>query len=135
MQLGVFLPSYLLPGNQAGLGDHQIRRFAARSEDLGFASLFITDHLLPAPRFYRVSWTEPLMTLCHAAAVTSRIMLGTSILVRPTHNPVILAKEIATLQASVRAASSTGSAPAGTRRSSRPQAATAGSEAGAPTRC
>ena len=97
MKLGVFLPSYLLPGDQSRHGD-QIRRFAARSEELGFESLFITDHLLSARRFYRVSWTEPLMTLSHAAAVTSRIMLGTSILVLPTHNPVILAKEIATLQ-------------------------------------
>jgi probable F420-dependent oxidoreductase len=97
MKLGVFLPSYLLPGEEARHGE-QIRRFAARSEELGFSSLFITDHLLTAPRFYRVSWTEPLMTLCHAAAVTSRIMLGTSVLVLPTRSPVVLAKEIATLQ-------------------------------------
>ena len=97
MKLGVFLPSYLLPGDERRHGD-QIRRFAAHAEDLGFESLFITDHLLTAHRFYRVSWTEPLMTLCHAAAVTSRIKLGTSILVLPTHNPVVLAKEIATLQ-------------------------------------
>lgn len=97
MKLGVFLPSYLLPGSEPVHGD-QIRRFAAHAEDLGFESLFITDHLLTARRFYRVSWTEPLMTLAHAAAVTSRIKLGTSVLVLPTHNPVVLAKEIATLQ-------------------------------------
>ncbi len=97
MKLGVFLPSYLLPGQEANHGE-QIRRFASRAEELGFESLFITDHLLTARRFYRVSWTEPLMTLCHAAAVTSRIQLGTSVLVLPTHNPVVLAKEIATLQ-------------------------------------
>ena len=97
MKLGVFLPSYLMPGQEAGHGE-QIRRFAARAEELGFESLFITDHLLTARRFYRVSWTEPLMTLCHAAAVTSRILLGTSVMVLPTHNPVVLAKEIATLQ-------------------------------------
>lgn len=97
MKLGVFLPSYLLLGQQAKHGD-QIRRFAVRAEELGFESLFITDHLLTASRFYRVSWTEPLMTLSHAAAVTSRIELGTSVLVLPTHNPVVLAKEIATLQ-------------------------------------
>ena len=97
MKLGVFLPSYLLPGQGERHGD-QIRRFATHAEDLGFESLFITDHLLTARRFYRVSWTEPLMTLCHAAAVTSRISLGTSVLVLPTHNPVVLAKEIATLQ-------------------------------------
>ena len=97
MKLGVFLPSYLLPGSEQRHGD-QIRRFAMHAEELGFESLFITDHLLTAHRFYRVSWTEPLMTLAHAAAVTSRIKLGTSVLVLPTHNPVVLAKEIATLQ-------------------------------------
>src|SRR5438552_2510242 len=94
MKLGVFLPSYLLPGAGAEHGE-QIRSFAAHAEDLGFESLFITDHLLSALRFYRVGWTEPLMTLAHVAAVTSRIQLGTSIVVLPTHNPVVLAKEIA----------------------------------------
>jgi probable F420-dependent oxidoreductase len=97
MKLGVFVPSYLLPGQDAQHGD-QIRRFAARAEELGFDSLWITDHLLTARRFYRVSWTEPLMTLSHVAALTSRIQLGTSVLVLPTHNPVVLAKEVATLQ-------------------------------------
>jgi probable F420-dependent oxidoreductase len=97
LKLGVFLPSYLLPGSTLRHGD-QIRRFAAHAEELGFESLFITDHLLTAHRFYRVSWTEPLMTLSHAAAVTSKIQLGTSVLVLPTRNPVVLAKEIATLQ-------------------------------------
>jgi probable F420-dependent oxidoreductase len=97
MKLGVFVPSYLLAGQDAAHAE-QIRRFAARAEELGFDSLWITDHLLTAKRFYRVSWTEPLMTLSHVAAVTSRMRLGTSILVLPTHNPVILAKEVATLQ-------------------------------------
>lgn len=97
MKVGVFLPSYLLPGDQA---EHagQLRRFAVRAEELGFASLFITDHLLTARRFYRVSWVEPLLTLAHVAAVTGHINLGTSVLVLPTRNPVVLAKEIATLQ-------------------------------------
>ena len=97
MKLGVFVPSYLLPGDEARHGD-QMRGFASRAEEHGFDSLWITDHLLSAPRFYRVGWAEPLMTLSHVAAVTSRIQLGTSILVLPTHNPVVLAKEIATLQ-------------------------------------
>ena len=97
MRLGVMLPSYLFAGQEA---EHpaQLRRFAARAEELGFASLFITDHLLTARRFYRVSWTEPLLTLSHVAAITERVLLGTSILVLPTHQPVVLAKEIATLQ-------------------------------------
>ena len=97
MKVGVFVPSYLLPGQDSRHGD-QIRRFATKAEELGFHSLFITDHLLTAERFYRVSWTEPMMTLAHVAAVTSRIKLGTSVLVLPTRHPVLLAKEIATLQ-------------------------------------
>src|SRR5205809_5280118 len=97
MKVGVFVPSYLLPGENAKHGD-QIRRFAMKAEELGFDSLFITDHLLTAARFYRVSWTEPMMTLAHVAAVTSRVKLGTSVLVLPTRQPVMLAKEIATLQ-------------------------------------
>ena len=97
MKLGVLLPSYLLSGQQREHAD-QIRRFAVRAEELGFASLFITDHLLTATRFYRVSWTEPLITLGYVASITSRISLGTSILVLPTRQPVVLAKEIATLQ-------------------------------------
>jgi probable F420-dependent oxidoreductase len=97
MKLGTFVPSYLLPGQEAKHGD-QIRRFAVRAEELGFDSLFITDHLLTAKRFYRVSWTEPMLTLSHVAAVTSRVKLGTSVLVLPTRQPVVLAKEIATLQ-------------------------------------
>jgi len=97
VKLGVFVPSYLLPGQDAKHGD-QVRAFAMKAEELGFHSLFITDHLLTARRFYRVSWTEPMMTLSHVAAVTSKVMLGTSVLVLPTRQPVVLAKEIATLQ-------------------------------------
>jgi probable F420-dependent oxidoreductase len=97
VKLGVFLPTYLLPGDER---EHaaELRRFAVRAEELGFGSLFVTDHLLTARRFYRVSWLEPLTTLAYAAAVTSRVQLGTSILVLPTRQPVVLAKEVATLQ-------------------------------------
>ena len=97
MKIGVFLPSYLLAPDDAQ-NPNRVRRFAQHAEELGFDSLFITDHLLTAHRFYRVSWLEPMATLCHVAAVTSRVKLGTSILVLPTRNPVLMAKEIATLQ-------------------------------------
>lgn len=97
MKTSVFLPSYLL-GDRGEDHARQMRRFAVHAEELGFAGLFVTDHLLTANRFYRVSWTEPMTTLVHAAAVTSGIQLGTSVLVLPTRNPVHLAKEIATLQ-------------------------------------
>ena len=67
-------------------------------EDLGFDSLFITDHLFAAKRFYSVSFLEPLAALAVAAGVTERVRLGTSILIMPLRHPVLLAKEYATLQ-------------------------------------
>jgi probable F420-dependent oxidoreductase len=97
VKLGVFLPTYLVPATER---DHaeQIRRFAVHAEELGFESLFVTDHLLTAHRFYRVSWLDPLTTLAHVASVTTSVKLGTSILVLPVRQPVVLAKEVATLQ-------------------------------------
>ncbi|MGH2512830.1 MAG: TIGR03619 family F420-dependent LLM class oxidoreductase [Candidatus Limnocylindrales bacterium] len=96
-RFGVFLPSYIWAGDgpQRSRG---IREFARTVEDLGFDSLFITDHLLAAQRFYSVSFLEPLVALAVAAGVTERVRLGTSILIMPLRNPVLLAKELATLQ-------------------------------------
>jgi probable F420-dependent oxidoreductase len=97
VKLGVFLPTYLLAGTEHEHPE-QLRRFARHAEELGFESLFATDHLLTAHRFYRVSWLEPLTTLAHVASLTTRVQLGTSILVLPVRQPVVLAKEIAALQ-------------------------------------
>jgi probable F420-dependent oxidoreductase len=96
-RFGVFLPSYIWDGDGPERA-RGIRQFARTVEDLGFDSLFITDHLLAAKRFYSVSFLEPLLALAVAAGVTERVRLGTSILILPLRNPVILAKELATLQ-------------------------------------
>jgi probable F420-dependent oxidoreductase len=96
-RFGVFLPSYIWDGDGPERA-RGIREFAREVEDLGFDSLFITDHLLAAKRFYSVSFLEPLAALAVAAGVTERVRLGTSILIVPLRNPVLLAKELATLQ-------------------------------------
>ena len=96
-RFGVFLPSYIWEGDGPERA-RGIKEFARAVEDLGFDSLFITDHLLAAKRFYSVSFLEPLSALAVAAGVTERVRLGTSILIMPLRNPVILAKELATLQ-------------------------------------
>jgi probable F420-dependent oxidoreductase len=96
-RFGVFLPSYIWEGDGPERA-RGIRTFARTVEDLGFDSLFITDHLLAAQRFYSVSFLEPLSTLALVAGVTERVRLGTSILIMPLRNPVLLAKELATLQ-------------------------------------
>ena len=65
-RFGVFLPSYIWEGDGAERA-RGIKAFARRVEELGFDSLFITDHLLAARRFYSVNWLEPLMSLAVAA--------------------------------------------------------------------
>jgi probable F420-dependent oxidoreductase len=96
-RFGVFLPSYIWEGDGPERA-RGIKAFSRAVEELGFDSLFITDHLLAAKRFYSVSFLEPLSALAVAAGVTERVRLGTSILIMPLRNPVMLAKELATLQ-------------------------------------
>jgi probable F420-dependent oxidoreductase len=96
VKIGVFLPSFLFP--DAGRDEPaRLRAFARRAEELGFSSLWITDHVVTAKRFYRVSWLDALVTLSHVAAVTEKVDLGTSILIAPLRQPAVLAKEMATL--------------------------------------
>lgn len=96
MKFGVFLPSFIWEGDgfERAAG---IKQFARRVEELGFDSIFLTDHVITARRFYKVSWLEPLITHALVAGVTERVKLGTSILIAPLRQPVVLAKEIATL--------------------------------------
>ena len=96
-RFGVFLPSYIWADD----GPERARNiitFARRVEELGFDSLFVTDHLLSAQHFYSASFLEPLSTLAVVTGVTERVRLGMSVLVLPTRQPVVLAKELATLQ-------------------------------------
>jgi alkanesulfonate monooxygenase SsuD/methylene tetrahydromethanopterin reductase-like flavin-dependent oxidoreductase (luciferase family) len=58
----------------------------------------VIDHLLVAPGLYGITWLDPLTILSYAAALTRRVKLGTGILVLPVRQPVLLAKEIASLQ-------------------------------------
>ena len=61
-RFGVFLPSYVWEGDGPERA-RGIKAFARTVEELGFDSLFITDHLLVGKRFYSVNWLEPLMAL------------------------------------------------------------------------
>ena len=63
------------------------------AEALGFHSSFVTEHHFTG--FGQVSATLTLLTFI--AARTTRLRLGTAILVLPWHNPVLLAEQVATL--------------------------------------
>ncbi|HLI42386.1 MAG TPA: LLM class flavin-dependent oxidoreductase [Streptosporangiaceae bacterium] len=75
-----------------------VSAYAATAEDLGFASVWAWDHLFLGAR-RPFPFLEALTTLSMVAARTSRIMLGTGILVLPIREPAVLAKAAATLQA------------------------------------
>lgn len=97
LKFGVTLPTFCWPDLDYKKAATVVRDFAKKAEELGFASLTVWDHLVDAPGLYGGSWLDPLLCLSHAAASTKNIKLGTHILVLPLRHPVLLAKEIATL--------------------------------------
>ena len=74
---------------------------AVRAEKLGFESVWASDHVFNAGHvFERIGdkpYYEPLTVLSYVAATTKKVLLGTSVLVLPYHNPINLAKTAATL--------------------------------------
>jgi probable F420-dependent oxidoreductase len=95
VHFGVILPNF---GRDSS--PDRIRRAAESAEELGFDSVWTTEHIIVGAegveRFGRVY--DPLVTLGWIAGWTDRIALGTSIVILPLHHPVHLAKEAATLQ-------------------------------------
>jgi probable F420-dependent oxidoreductase len=96
MRFGLILPSFSFAGLDYGTVG-RLREFATRAEAMGFEALWVAEHLLTARGLYGTAWLSPLETLAFAAGCTSRIKIGTSILIPPIRNPVFLAKEIASL--------------------------------------
>jgi alkanesulfonate monooxygenase SsuD/methylene tetrahydromethanopterin reductase-like flavin-dependent oxidoreductase (luciferase family) len=96
MKFGVWIPSYCYPDLSYGRAQSEVGDFARKANDLGL-DLWVIDHLLHAPGLYGMPWLEPMTTLTWAAALAPDVSYGTGILVLPLRNPVILAKEIATL--------------------------------------
>ncbi|MBV8241585.1 MAG: LLM class flavin-dependent oxidoreductase, partial [Hyphomicrobiales bacterium] len=70
--------------------------YGVRMEHLGFDSLWVWDHVLLGvqPNFPII---ESLTLLTAVAARTQKIKLGTGILVLPMRNPVILAKQLGSM--------------------------------------
>ncbi len=94
MEFGIHLPQY---GRAAGAD--AITRAARHAESLGFAHIWVSDHVVhPAAQDYpSPHLLDPLLTLTWAAAATERIGLGTSVMVVPQHNPLWLANALASL--------------------------------------
>lgn len=108
MDVGISLPT---------VGPAPDREFvldvARAAERLGFHSVWVTDHvILPADRASTypypesttetlftpgLQWLDPVAAMGVVAGATERVRIGTSVLVLPYRNPVVLANEVATL--------------------------------------
>jgi probable F420-dependent oxidoreductase len=69
-----------------------IRRFVTRAEELGFESIWAGDHV-----FYGSDVIQPLHLLTWVAAHTSRVRLGTAVMLSAYLNPVLLARAAASI--------------------------------------
>ncbi|HEX5533200.1 MAG TPA: TIGR03619 family F420-dependent LLM class oxidoreductase [Actinomycetales bacterium] len=94
---------FALPQSGSWATPATIARFAKAAEGAGYESLWTFQRLL-----YPVDgqWGEmyrqvhdPLMTLAHVAALTTRPRLGVAVLNMPYYSPVVLSKQLTTLDA------------------------------------
>jgi probable F420-dependent oxidoreductase len=74
------------------IGMEAVHAVATRAEALGFRDLWVTENTLD-----HVTSFDPVVALTYAAAVTSRIGVGASVLVLPVHDPRVVAHQWATL--------------------------------------
>lgn len=94
MKLGLHLPTW--SNDSSKLPVRRLVEYTQRAEEYGFESAWVIDHLTK-PASYGRSWHDPFTTLSFLANATDRIQLGTGILVFPMRNPVLVAKQAATL--------------------------------------
>jgi probable F420-dependent oxidoreductase len=109
MRIGVTVPNI----HEALAKSGTIEAVARRADELGFDSIWCNDHLA-IPKAGERAGTEPayaaaygeqrrqhvyepLITLAYLAAVTSRVLLGTSVYLLPLRNPLVAAKQVASL--------------------------------------
>jgi len=81
-----------------------LARAARAAEEAGFESLWAGEHVVlpdpqvpPSPMAPQDPALDPFVALTYAAAVTTTIRLATGIVILPQRNPVVLAKQIASL--------------------------------------
>jgi probable F420-dependent oxidoreductase len=108
MKIGLFAAVSGRAGNTMAL----TKAYASNAERLGFSTLWVPEHVvlvdkyaskypyqsdgvLPAPTDAPIP--DPFISLTAMAAATEKIRLGTGICLVPEHNPVVLAKVVATL--------------------------------------
>ena len=88
IKLGISLPHR----SPEPIGMASVHQVAQRAEALGFRDLWVTENTLD-----HVTCFDPVVILTYAAAVTTRIRLGASVVVLAIHSPLLVAHQWATL--------------------------------------
>jgi probable F420-dependent oxidoreductase len=84
----------------SGIDADTLSRRAVAAEDAGFESIWVGDHIA-LPRHDTSGNADPrleaLVTLTYLAAVTHRVRLGVGVIVLPQRHPVLLAKQLTSI--------------------------------------
>jgi probable F420-dependent oxidoreductase len=92
---------FALPVSGAWSSAESVRLVARRAEELGYVSLWTFQRLLhPAHGDWGATYVsvhDPIVTLAHVAALTERVRLGVAVLNAPFLAPIVLAKQLTTL--------------------------------------
>ena len=96
MKFGVCLPHRWKYASARLIAD-----VAQEAESLRFDSVWVTDHVIvPVHHVERGHiFYEALTTLAFVSSITRTVAMGTTVLATPTRNPIVLAREVATLDA------------------------------------
>ncbi|MEU5116361.1 LLM class flavin-dependent oxidoreductase [Streptomyces longwoodensis] len=95
MRIGVNVPNF-----GPGATPDNLARWAKTSEGLGFDLLMLSDHVAitsDVAKQYPAPFYEPVTTLAWLAGITTRIHLGTTVLIAPYRHPLLVARMAANL--------------------------------------
>ena len=104
MKFDIAIPNgmegFLVPAPFAG--PKEITQFAQEAERLGYYAIWGFDFITPTPALgipdtETPNWYELMTTLAYISAVTDRLMMGAAVVILPNRDPVILAKQAATI--------------------------------------
>lgn len=96
------MPFWTCPPNPEVVSQKAIMSLAQAAEQAGFAAVAFTEHPAPSEAWRQAGGhdaIDPMVGLSFAAAVTTKLRLMTYLLVLPYHNPFMLAKSAASLDA------------------------------------
>jgi probable F420-dependent oxidoreductase len=97
MQFGAFLPTYWTDYRSSDVRT-AIQEAAKTAEALGYASVWANDHVIaPAQQADVGHIIEPLITLASLVHLVPRVQLGTSVVVLPQRQAILMAKQAAAL--------------------------------------